>query len=899
MRYVYRFGNGKADGSARMRDALGGKGANLAEMTRLGLPVPPGFTISTRACVYNTRHERLPKRLGGEVRSGIGFIEDVVGRCFGDVECPLLVSVRSGARVSMPGMMDTVLNLGLNDATVEGLARMTRDERFALDSYRRFIQMFSNVVQGTDHEEFEHILAAARRRAGVKTDAELETPALARVVARYKAKVRELTGKDFPQDPEQQLWLAIKAVFGSWNNDRAIEYRRLYRIPDDWGTAVNVQAMVFGNLGEGSATGVAFTRNPATGEKKHYGEYLNNAQGEDIVAGIRTPKPIEWLESEQPKVYRQLTGWFRKLERHYRDMQDVEFTVENGRLWILQTRNGKRTPRAAVKVAFDLVRERLLTRKDAVMRIDPEQVGGLLHPGLDPEVKYTPVAKGIAASPGAATGEVAFTSQRVIELVEAGHKAVLVRHQTSADDVAGMARAEGFLTAAGGMTSHAAVVARGMGKPCIVGCEALRVDYKARSARVGDSEIKEGDILTISGTTGEVVPGKVPMVEASFSKEFVEILGWADKLRRLGVRTNADTPKDAAKAREFGAAGIGLCRTEHMFFGEDRIGVMQEMILAKDVGGRRAALGRLLPMQRNDFIRIFRAMDGLPVTIRTLDPPLHEFLPKDEPGMRGVAKRMKVPVERVQLAVERLREENPMLGYRGCRLGVTNPEITEMQARAVFEAACHVKKEGVDVRPEVMIPLVGNVEEFNLQRRVVDKAAGVVFKKTGMRVDYLVGTMIEVPRAAMTADDIAREADFFSFGTNDLTQMTLGFSRDDVGKFLPRYLDLKIMPRNPFESLDTEGVGMLVRLAVRMGRRAKKGLKIGICGEHGGDPSSILFCHQIGMDYVSCSPYRVPVARLAAAQAQVREERAAELRAERAAQRAKKKRTSPGKRRGR
>ena len=890
MRFVYRFGNHKADGSARMRDLLGGKGANLAEMTSIGLPVPPGFTIATRACVHYMKHDALPKRLGGEVRRGMRFVEDVVGRNFGDPECPLLVSVRSGARVSMPGMMDTVLNLGLNDATVDGLARMTHNERFAFDSYRRFIQMFSNVVLGTESEEFERILAAERKRAGVKTDAELDPGALARIVERYKAKVRELTGHDFPQDLEQQFWQAIEAVLGSWNTARAREYRRIYRIPEEWGTAVNVQAMVYGNLGEGSATGVAFTRNPADGEKKYYGEYLNNAQGEDIVAGIRTPKPLEWLGSEQPRVFRQLTGWFRKLERHYRDMQDVECTVENGRLWILQCRAGKRTPRAAVRMAYEMAREKLITRKEAVQRIDPEEVGLLLHPGIDPDAKYEVIAKGLAASPGAASGEVAFTSERVIELTEAGRKTVLVRHQTAADDVAGMARAEGFLTAAGGMTSHAAVVARGMGKPCVVGCEALRVDYDARKFTVDGREVFEGDVITINGATGEVIPGRVPLVEASFSDEFEQVLAWADKFRRLGVRTNADTPRDATRAREFGAEGIGLCRTEHMFFGEDRIGAMQEMILAEGTSGRRRALAKLLPMQRNDFVKIFRAMDGYPVTIRTLDPPLHEFLPKDDAGMKKLAKRMKLPVDRVRRTAERLREENPMLGYRGCRLGITNPEITEMQARAVFQAACQVQAEGVDVKPEVMIPLVGSVEEFVLQREVVDRIAEQVFAKTGVRVEYLIGTMIEVPRAALTADDIARKAQFFSFGTNDLTQMTLGFSRDDVGRFLPRYLELKILGRNPFESLDTEGVGVLIRLAVRMGRRANRGLKIGICGEHGGDPYSIRFCHQMGMDYVSCSPYRVPVARLAAAQAALREEQEEALRAERRRERERRKR---------
>ena len=885
MRFVYRFGSGRADGSARMFDLLGGKGANLAEMTNIGLPVPPGFTISTRVCVYNMRHGTMPKRLTGEVRRGMKFVEDVVGRRFGDAENPLLVSVRSGARASMPGMMDTVLNLGLNDVTVDGLARLTRNGRFALDSYRRFIQMFADVVLGTGDAEFEKILTAERKRAGVRSDPELDITSLGRIVARYKAKVRELTGKDFPQDPDEQLWRSIEAVLRSWNNERANEYRRIYRIPDEWGTAVNVQAMVFGNLGEASATGVAFTRNPATGERKYYGEYLNNAQGEDIVAGIRNPKPLDWLKAEQPRVYKRLTGFFSRLERHYRDMQDVEFTVEKGRLWVLQCRTGKRTPRAAVKIAYDMVRERLISQKEAVLRVNPDAATALLHPMPDPDAKYEAIARGLGASPGAASGEVALSSERVIELVKAGRKAILIRHQTSADDVAGMARADGFLTAAGGMTSHAAVVARGMGKPCVVGCEALRVDYDAHRVMAGLREIVEGDIVTISGTTGEVIMGKVPLIEGSFTADFATMLSWADKFRRLGVRTNADLPKDAAKAREFGAEGIGLCRTEHMFFGPDRISAMQEMIVAEDDAGRRKALAKLLPMQRSDFADIFRAMDGFPVTIRTLDPPLHEFLPKDEPGLVKVAQRTGMSLESLRLAVERLHEENPMLGFRGVRLGITRPEITEMQARAIFEAACLVKTEGVDVRPEVMIPLVGDVREFNLQRDIVDRVARQVFQKTGVEVEYLVGTMIEVPRAAMTADDVARQAEFFSFGTNDLTQMTYGFSRDDVGKFLPQYIEMKVISANPFETLDTEGVGMLVRLAVRMGRRTHPGLKIGICGEHGGDPNSILFCHQVGMDYVSCSPYRVPVARMAAAHAALREELETERKAERAKQR--------------
>jgi pyruvate,orthophosphate dikinase len=881
MRFVYRFGNGVADGSAKMRDLLGGKGANLAEMTAIGLPVPPGFTITTKVCVHYMRRKALPKLLAGEARRGMEHIEGVVGRRFGDTDRPLLVSVRSGARASMPGMMDTVLNLGLNDATVAGLGRLTRNERFALDSYRRFIQMFSDVVLGTGDEEFEKILVAERKRAGAKSDADLDTQTLARIVARYQEKVKELWGKEFPQSPEQQLWMAIEAVLGSWNNPRAVEYRRIYHIPADWGTAVNVQAMVFGNQGEKSATGVAFTRDPGTGENRVYGEYLNNAQGEDIVAGIRTPKPVEWLEAEQPVVYRQLMDLMAKLERHYRDMQDIEFTVENGRLWILQCRNGKRTPRAAVKIACDLVQANLISRKDAVLRVNPNEVGALLHPGLDPTAKFEAVARGIAASPGAAWGEIALTSQRAVELATAGRHVILVRHQTSADDVAGMARADGFLTAAGGKSSHAAVVARGMGKPCVVGCDSVRVDYEAQRVSIGGHELGEGDVITINGSSGEVILGRVPMVDSTFSEEFSTILAWADKYRRLGVRTNADTPQDAAKAREFGAHGIGLCRTEHMFFAADRIGAMQEMIMAEDEPGRRRALGKLLSMQRNDFIQIFRVMDGFPVTIRTLDPPLHEFLPKDDAAIEKLAQRMDITPQQVRRTVHRLHEENPMLGFRGCRLGVTYPEITEMQARAIFEAACQVKTEGVRVLPEVMIPLVSDVAELARQRQLVVAVAEEVFARTGTRLEYLVGTMIEVPRAALTADDVAREADFFSFGTNDLTQMTFGFSRDDAGKFLPTYEQTGILAANPFETIDVEGVGSLIRLCVRLGRRTKQDLKVGICGEHGGDPDSITFCHQVGMNYVSCSPFRVPVARLAAARAALREEIAARARAER------------------
>jgi len=869
VRFIYRFGNRKADGSAQLRDILGGKGANLAEMTNIGLPVPPGFTIATKVCRYYLRHQTMPKGLVSEVKAGLRFIERVVGRRFGDGARPLLVSVRSGAKVSMPGMMDTVLNLGLNDVTVQGLARLTRNERFAWDAYRRFIQMYADVVLGTGTAEFESLLKEERDGCGARSDAELPAEVMKRVVARFQKKVKELTGQEFPADPEVQLWGAIEAVLKSWNTPRAVEFRYLRNIPHTMGTAVNIQAMVFGNLGAGSATGVAFTRDPATGENRVEGEYLDNAQGEDIVAGIRTPKPLEWLRHEQGAVYEELLQLCRKLERHYRNMQDVEFTIEQGRLWILQCRTGERTPKAAVRIAFEMVQERLISQKEAVLRVDPRSVVALVHKQIAPGAKYSVAAQGIAASPGAASGQIALSAARVVELKQRAEKTavILVRPETSADDVAGMARADGFLTATGGTTSHAAVVARGMGKPCVVGCAALRIDGADRKLFIGDQQLSEGDIITINGTEGEVIIGPVAMVEPELDRDFLTILSWADRYRRLAVRANADTPEDAAQARSFGATGIGLCRTEHMFFAPDRIGVMQEMIMAEDEAGRRRALDRLLPMQREDFCRIFRAMDGYPVTIRTLDPPLHEFLPKTSAETEKLAQRLGVSLDHVTKVVDRLREANPMLGFRGCRLGIIHPEITEMQARAVFEAACQVKKEGVRVYPEVMIPLVSDVREFRLQRRLVQRVAEEVFGRTGVRVDYLVGTMIEVPRAAILAAEIAKEADFFSFGTNDLTQLTFGFSRDDADRFLSRYEELGIVDRNPFDTLDRAGVGYLVRLGKRLGRRANKRLKVGICGEHGGDPDSVIFCHNAGLDYVSCSTYRVLGARLAAAHA--------------------------------
>jgi len=862
---VYRFCQGRTDGSAKMKDILGGKGANLAEMTRLGMPVPPGFTIATTVCVYYMKHHRLPPGLKTQVSNGIAFLEKATGKKFGDPEKPLLLSVRSGARASMPGMMDTVLNLGLNDITVEGLARLTKNRRFALDAYRRLLEMFGDVVLKTGRENFEAIIHREQGTAPMPMDEET----LSRVITAFKLVIRQSTGADFPQDPYEQLWRAIIAVLESWNNPRAQEYRKLYSIPDDWGTAVNIQAMVFGNASEDSATGVAFTRDPATGEKKVYGEYLTNAQGEDIVAGIRTPLPVSSLAQTQPRIYQQLTKLLNRLERHYRDMMDVEWTLEKGKLWILQCRSGKRTPTAAVKIAVDMAKERLISRQDAILRIEPETVGVLLHKTIVPGVKYQAVAKGIAASPGAAAGEIVLSASRARELAEQGKEVILVRHQTSADDVAGMAKAEGILTSAGGTTSHAAVVARGMGKPAVVGCGALQIDYEKGTVRIDSHELKEGDIITIDGSTGAVIIGTVPMQQPQLSEEFNTLLSWADKMSRLRVRANADTPEDAARARQFGAQGIGLCRTEHMFFAPDRVGVMQEMILAADALGRKQALDRLLPMQREDFVRIFRVMDGFPVTIRTLDPPLHEFLPKDPARIAQLADRLGIAVEQIQEKIRLLEEQNPMLGFRGCRLGIIHPEITAMQARAIFEAASQVKGEGCRVHPEIMIPLVSDAEELARQRRLIEETAAQVFAETGLPVEFSVGTMIEVPRAALLAQEIARVADFFSFGTNDLTQLTFAFSRDDYGKFFNEYQRLNIMKENPFDTLDQKGVGTLLKIAVQNGRKANPRLKVGICGEHGGDPATIQFCHKIGLDYVSCSPFRVPVARLVAAQSAI------------------------------
>ena len=866
-KYVYFFGGGKAEGSKEMKNLLGGKGANLHEMTNLGIPVPPGFTISTESCVHYFKTGRYPEGLKQQVEEAVKRLEELTGKKFGSTENPLLVSVRSGARVSMPGMMDTILNLGLNDDAVKGLAKRTGDERFAYDSYRRFIQMFSEIVMGIPHKVFEELLDKKKKEKGANLDYELDADALKELVEEYKTKVRELTGKEFPQNPQEQLWMAIEAVFKSWNNKRAIEYRKLHRIPDDWGTAVNVQTMVFGNMGFDSATGVAFTRDPSTGEKVLYGEYLPNAQGEDVVAGIRTPKPISELEKEMPEAYKQLVEIFDRLEKHYRDMMDLEFTIEKGKVYLLQTRVGKRSARAEVKIAVDMVKEGLITKEEAIMRVDPKRVEQLLHPMVDPKAPKNVIAKGLPASPGAASGKVIFDSEEAAELAEKGERIILVRDETSPEDIKGMARSKGILTSRGGMTSHAAVVARGIGTPCVVGAEEIEVDYGKEEFRVGDVTVKKGDVITIDGSTGEVMVGEVPTVDPEFFPEFSELLEWADEFRWIGVRANADTPMDAERARKFGAEGIGLARTEHMFFEGERIYAMQEMILAKTKEEREKALSKLLPMQREDFKGLFKAMDGFPVTIRLLDPPLHEFVPKTEEQIKELSERTGIPAEEIKAKAEALREANPMLGHRGCRLGITYPEITEMQVRAIFEAACEAKKEGVKVYPEIMVPLVSIKKEIEIQKEIIDRIAREVMEETGIEIEYSVGTMIELPRAALTADEIAEVAEFFSFGTNDLTQTTFGFSRDDVGKFVPKYIELGLLEDDPFQVLDQRGVGQLVKVGVEKGRGTRPDLKVGICGEHGGEPTSVKFCHRVGMDYVSCSPFRVPVARLSAAQA--------------------------------
>ncbi len=901
-KYVYLFGNRQAEGNAKMKNLLGGKGANLAEMNLIGVPVPPGFTITTELCtLYNDKGQDYAVGLiKDEVEKGIHHVESIMGTKFGDEENPLLVSVRSGARASMPGMMDTVLNLGLNDKAVTGIANKSGNARFAWDSYRRFVQMYGDVVLGMKPESkeaedpFEVIIEEVKKKKGVKLDTELTPDDLKELVTLFKAAVKKQTGKDFPEDPWEQLWGAIMAVFDSWMNERAILYRKLNKIPDEWGTAVNVQAMVFGNMGDNSATGVAFTRDAATGENIFNGEYLINAQGEDVVAGIRTPQQItkegsiRWaklaniseeeratkypsLEEAMPEVYKDLYEVQDKLEKHYRDMQDMEFTIQDGKLWLLQTRNGKRTGAAMVKIAMDMLREKLITKEEALMRVEPEKLDELLHPVFDNQaVKEAKVmTKGLPASPGAAAGEIVFHADDAEEEAAKGKKVVLVRIETSPEDLKGMNSAEGILTARGGMTSHAAVVARGMGKCCVSGAGSIRIDYKTRTLEMNAKTYKEGDYISLNGSTGEVYDGSIKTVKPEMSGDFGKLMKLADKKAKLYVRTNADTPHDAQVARDFGAQGIGLCRTEHMFFGGDKIIAMREMILAEDETGRRKALEKLLPMQRNDFEGIFEAMEGLPVTVRLLDPPLHEFVPHDDKGQEEMAKVMGVSVDVIKEKVEELSEVNPMLGHRGCRLGNTYPEITEMQARAIIEAALNLKDKKVKTHPEIMVPLTGTLAEMKMQEKIIRDTIEKVFEERGEKIDFMVGTMIEVPRAALTADKIAESAEFFSFGTNDLTQMTFGYSRDDAGKFLPIYIEKGILKNDPFQVLDQEGVGQLVEMAVKKGQKTRKKIKLGICGEHGGEPSSIEFCHRTGLHYVSCSPYRVPIARLAAAQAAI------------------------------
>ncbi|HEU4344182.1 MAG TPA: pyruvate, phosphate dikinase [Candidatus Binatia bacterium] len=893
---VYFFGNGKAEGRASLREFLGGKGAGLHEMTRIGVPVPPGFTITTDVCTYYYSHRgRYPDGLEAQVNASLGRVEKILGRRLGVAEKPLLVSVRSGAKESMPGMMDTILNLGLNDQTVQGLIGRTGNPRFAYDSYRRFVQMYADVVLGlkpksnTEKDPFETILEQKKKSRGARFDTELNAADLKEVVAAFKREVKNRTGTHFPDDPHEQLWGAIGAVFRSWNNDRAIAYREHYHIPHSGGTAVNVQAMVFGNLGEDCATGVAFTRNPSTGERQFYGEFLLNAQGEDVVAGIRTPKPIHEMKSVMPKAHAELQKVSRVLEAHYKEMQDIEFTVENEKLWMLQTRTGKRTGFAAVRIAVDMVEERMISKREALLRIEPEHLNQLLRPIFDDQDKERAyregrlLAKGLAAGPGAATGRIVFHAEDAVAWKQKGERVLLCRIETSPDDIRGMEAAQGILTARGGMTSHAALVARQMGKVCVAGCEALTVDYAGRTLRVGDTILKEGDWLSVDGSTGEVIRGELRTLpsevlqvllggnsgarNSKVYQQYEKVMRWADETRELGVRTNTDQPDQARVAKAFGAEGIGLCRTEHMFFQGDRIQSVREMILAEDEDGRRRALAKLLPMQKEDFKGILEIMGSLPVTIRTLDPPLHEFLPKTADEVTELARVMGLPADVLQNKVTVLQEFNPMLGHRGCRLGISYPEITEMQARAIFEAACELRRNGKNPFPEVMIPLVGSREEFTLQREIVERVAKETMRAYGVKVRYLVGTMIELPRACLVADEIAQEAEFFSFGTNDLTQTCLGLSRDDAGKFLPSYVLHGVLPQDPFVSIDQGGVGVLMRIGIEKGRKARKNLEIGICGEHGGDPQSVIFCHEIGLDYVSCSPYRVPVAKLAAAQA--------------------------------
>ena len=901
-KFVYLFGSTRTEGTAAMKNLLGGKGANLAEMCRLGITVPSGFTISTEACTAYTERgrEHAIALIDAEVRQGVAFIEQEMGKRFGDAADPLLLSVRSGARASMPGMMDTILNLGLNDEAVEGLARKAGNERFAWDSYRRFIQMYGDVVMGLkpmskeDHDPFELIIELIKKDRGVLLDTELDAADLKELVARFKALIRARIGRDFPTDPWEQLWGSVTAVFESWNNERARVYRELNDIPASWGTAVNVQAMVFGNLGDSSATGVAFTRDAGTGEDLFNGEFLVNAQGEDVVAGIRTPQQVSLLGSQRwaklalvdedvrrrqypsleelmPQIYRQLLEAETTLEQHFKDMQDLEFTIQEGKLWMLQTRNGKRTGAAMVRIAMEMLQQGLIDEKTALLRVAPDRLDELLHPVFDPQAlqEAEVIARGLPASPGAASGQIVFFADEADEWAHQGKDVILVRLETSPEDLRGMSVAKGILTARGGMTSHAAVVARGMGKCCISGAGAVHVDPRARTMTIGDTRYDEGDWISLDGSTGEVYAGRIATRDAELSGDFGALMQLADRYQQLGVRANADTPQEAAVARGFGATGIGLCRTEHMFFEGARINPMREMILADDEAGRRKALAKLLPIQRADFEGLFREMSGLPVTIRLLDPPLHEFVPHDEAGQRAMAQQMGVSLSRIRVRVEELHEFNPMMGHRGCRLGISYPEITEMQARAILEAALNARSQGVEVKAEIMVPLVGTVREFDAQATVIRDTAAKVFAERGESIDYLLGTMIETPRAALIADSIARQAEFFSFGTNDLTQMTLGFSRDDAGKFLPDYVRHGIYERDPFRTIDQKGVGLLVEMAVRKGREVRPGIECGICGEHGGDPASVAFFHHAGLDYVSCSPYRVPIARLAAAQAAV------------------------------
>ncbi len=882
-KWVYNFNANESEGKADMRNLLGGKGANLAEMASMGLPVPAGFTISTEVCTaYYENGEKYPKDLEEQVNNSIRKIEEIMGAGFGDVSNPLLVSVRSGARVSMPGMMDTVLNLGLNDDTIKGLITKSGDERFAWDSYRRFIQMYGDVVMGVDYHSFEDVIDSYKRREDLKNDTEIDAAGWKDIVSEFKQIVRDEAGKDFPTEPKEQLWGAISAVFGSWNIPRAVTYRKIHDIPDDWGTAVNVQAMVFGNMGEDCATGVAFTRDPSTGENYFYGEYLVNAQGEDVVAGIRTPQSLTIkgremessdlpsMEEVMPEVFSQLNDVRLKLEKHYKDMQDIEFTVQQSKLYMLQTRTGKRTAAAALKIAVDMVEEGLITKEEAINRIDPMALDQLLHPRLDPNAKRDVIGKGLPASPGAASGKLVFSADKAEAMAKDGKKVILARIETSPEDIHGMHAAEGIITTRGGMTSHAAVVARGMGCPCVAGAGSLSIDYKAGTISNGTITLKEGDIVTIDGSTGEIMKGEVDSLQPELSGDFELLMSWADEIRRMKVRTNAETPNDAATAIKFGAEGIGLCRTEHMFFDASRIQKVREMIIG--TGNRDEVLSYLLNKQRGDFSSLFKIMAGLPVTVRLLDPPLHEFLPHSQDDIKNFAKEAGVEIDEVKKRLSELAESNPMLGHRGCRLGITFPDIYAMQVRAVIEAALEVKMEtGEAVVPEIMIPLVSNVKELSILKKLVDEEAEKVFAEKDNMVEYMVGTMIELPRAALTADEIAKEAEFFSFGTNDLTQTCLGMSRDDAGNFLPEYVEKSIYEKDPFVSIDVKGVGQLVDIAVNKGRNARVDIKLGICGEHGGDPASITFCENVGLDYVSCSPYRVPIARLAAAQSAIRQ----------------------------